>query len=61
MPTQKQEDSGKRPPEENELEVEFEPEGSDEAAERDDDEEVDDEDVVDIDLDDLTAMEGPDA
>lgn len=60
MPTNKQEDNGKHD-EENELEVEFEPDHSDEAAERDDEEDADDDDIVDIDLDDLTAMEGPDA
>jgi hypothetical protein len=62
------EDRAKTPPDADELEVEFEPEDnplfSDEEAEDDEDSYRDDEEdaeQVELDLDDLTAMEGPDA
>jgi hypothetical protein len=48
----------------DELKVEFEPEVDDDEDKKadDDDEDADDEaEVVDIDLDDLSSMEGPDA
>jgi hypothetical protein len=57
-------DKTKEEHEADQLEVVFDPDtdASDEAEEADDEDDDDDEaDIVDIDLDDLSAMEGPDA